>query len=328
MSDLITLSAARTLSIARTALLAVLLTGCSKPPPLEPVTNGGSAASASGVAVAGASGYGSGSFYPLAIGNTWAYEGWASVCLVREGVDISECLGYRFTETRRLIGTTHHEGTAYVVEEQVHHSVPEDYQGPITWWSRLRQDRFGLFSLDTLLQHPPVIDGAQVAKATGYRTGNPYRIDTAVWQRNGLNDALLERFSDRIAIMREAVRGIVRRGAGPAAPTGVELRFLVYPLRHGTSWSIRPDFPWPAWVDGVEVLDTPAGKFVAHRIGVNPFGTAPQDGEWIYLWYSRQGFLGYSLHASTPRTGPDGEPTGDVYVFEESMRVTSVHVAR
>jgi hypothetical protein len=235
---------------------------------------------------------------------------------------------YAFSETHRLIGTTHHEGAVYVVEEQVHHSVPESYLGPTTWWSRLRQDRFGLFVLDTLLREPPVIDGVRVAAATGHRAGHPYRIDSAAWRRNGLDDASLERFADRVEMLREAVRGIIRRGAGPTTPAGLELRFLVYPLHPGTSWSIRPDFPWPAWVDGVEDLDTPAGKFPAYRIGVNPFGTALQDGEWIYLWYSRQGYLGYSLHASALATGPDGEPTGDVYVLDDWMRVTSVQAAR
>jgi len=189
----------------------------------------------------------------------------------------------------------------------------------------LRQDRFGLFGVDTLLQEPPVIDGARVATATGYRADHPYRIDSAAWRHNGLDDVSLDHFVDRVEMLREAAHGIVRPGAGLATTIGLELRFLVYPLHRGTSWSIRPDFPWPAWVDMVENLDTPAGKFPAYRIRMNP-GATLHDGEWIYLWYSRQGFLGYLLHTSTPKAGPDGEPTGDFYVFEEGMRVTSVQV--
>jgi hypothetical protein len=77
----------------------------------------------------------------------------------------------------------------------------------------------------------------------------------------------------------------------------------------------------------VEDLNTPAGKFPAYRIGVNP-GATLQDGESIYLWYSRQGFLGYSLHTFALATDPDGEPTGDVYVLDEGMKVTSVQVVQ
>lgn len=329
MSPPIRFSPGRPLSIIAATLLAVYLTGCCKSPPLEPLTNGGVAASASKAAVAGASGYGAGSFYPLAIGNRWAYQGGGMArVLPGDGGPPVEDFNYAFTETRQLIGTTHHEGTEYVVEEQVHHSVPESYFGPTTWWSRIRQDRLGLFVLDTLLQAPPIIDGVGVAATHGSRVSHPYRIDPAVWLRNGLDDASLERFADRVEMLREAVRGIIRRSAGPAAPTGLELRFLVYPLHPGTSWSTRPDFPWPAWVDGVENLDTPAGKFPAYRIRLNPFGTALQDGEWIYLWYSRQGYLGYSIHTFALATGPNGEPTGAVYVLDDSMKVTSVQVAR
>ncbi len=322
-------SLGRPLSMIAATLLAVCLPGCSKSPPLEPLSNGGVEASTSSVTIEGAVGFGSGSFYPLTVGNSWSYEGGGTArVLVSDGNPSVEDFIYAFTETHRLIGTTHHEGTAYVVEEQVNHSVPESYYGPTTWWSRMRQDRFGLFVLDTLLQSPPSIDGARLAGAPGYQSSHPYRIDSAAWRHNGADDPSLERFADRVEMLREAVRGVIRRGVVPAAPTGLELRFLVYPLRPGLSWSTRPDFPWPVWVDGVEDLNTPAGKFPAYRIGVNPFGTSLQDGEWIYLWYSRQGYLGYSMHTFALATGPDGQPTGGTYVLDDSMRVTSVQIAR
>jgi len=310
------------------ALVAVCLTGCSKSPPLGPLATTGAAANASGAGVTEAAGFGSGAFYPLTIGNAWTYEGGGSARVLSGGSQPPEDFSYAFTETRRLIGTTHHEGTAYVVEEQVHHSVPESSYGPDTWWSRMRQDRSALFALDTLLQSPPTIDEARVAASPAHGASHPYRIDSAAWLRNGSKDPALARFADRVEMMREAVRGITRRDAGPAAPSGLELRFLVYPLHPGVSWSTRPDFPWPVWVDGIENLITPAGKFSAYRIGVNPFGTTVHEGEWIYLWYSRQGYLGYSIHTFSLATGPDGQPTGAVYVLDDSMRVTSVQVAR
>jgi hypothetical protein len=78
----------------------------------------------------------------------------------------------------------------------------------------------------------------------------------------------------------------------------------------------------------METLETPAGKFLAYRLGVNPFGTTVHPGEWIFVWYSREGYLGYSIHAESPVTGPNGDPTGQVYVSDDSMRVTSVEIAR
>lgn len=329
MSRLSLFSPKHPFSVIAVTLLALCFTGCSKSPPLDPLSKARVEASASSATAAGAAGYGSASFYPLYVGNSWSYEGGGTArVLPGDGSPPVEDFRYAFTETRRLIGTTHHGGTAYVVEEQVHHSVPESYFGPTTWWSRMRQDRSGLFALDTLLQSPPVIDGARAAASPTYQGSHPYRIGSTAWLHDGSNDPSLERFADRVEMLREAVRGIIRRGAGPAAAAGLELRFLVYPLHPGLSWSTRPDFPWPVWVDGVEDLNTPAGRFPAYRIGVNPFGTTQPDGEWIYLWYSRQGYLGYSIHTSAPATGPDGEPTGITYVFDDSMRVTSVQVAR
>jgi hypothetical protein len=237
---------------------------------------------------------------------------------------------YAFTESHRLIGTTHHEGTAYVVEEQVHHEIPERPSGPITYWDRLRQDRSGLFSLDTLLQSPPPLDGGQavVARVSPQQIGNPYAVDLAAWRGASVTNASLERFAERIGMMREAARGAMRGGRRPIAPTGVELRRLVYPLRIGASWSIRPDFPWPARVSKFEIVATPAGRIPAFRIDINPFGNSLQEGEWVRVWYSQRGYLGYSIHTFLNGTNSDGSPSGITYTDDEWMKVTSIEIDR
>ncbi len=304
------------------ALVATLLIGCSRSPTLSPLAPREDAHALS--VAAGAAGYGSGSFYPLTFGYEWDYEGGGSLRAVSgDGVPHSD-FSYRFTERHRLIGTTHHEGTQYFVEEQIHHSIPEDFYGPVTYWSRMRQDRAGLFFLDTLLLAPPALDGARLEYATAGENVHPFRIDEIRLQGLGSDAASIRRLADRVEMLREAVRGIVR----DVAPSGLELRELVYPLRPGLNWSIRPDFPWPVTVVGIGPLDTPAGRFTAYRLSVNPFGTTIHAGEWIYLWYSREGYLGYSIHTFLKGTGPDGEPTGVTYVADESMRVTTVQVAR
>ncbi len=310
-------------------VLAVSLSGCSKSSPLEPLAKGAAASAGNQTPAAAASGYGSSSFYPLGIGNTWTYEGGGSIRAISGGDGSpGQDFSYAFTEVHRLIGTTHHEGTAYVVEEEVHQEIPESPYGPVTFWDRLRQDPQGLFSLDTLLQEPPAMDpNGIIAAAASPRMGHAFGVDVAGMRREGVSQASIERFAARVEMFREAAHGIARRGdASP--PSGLELKRLVYPLHPGLNWSIRSDFPWPVRVGKMEALDTPAGKFSAFRIDVNPFGNLIQEGEWIRIWYSREGFLGYSIHTFLEGTNEDGEPTGITYVADETMKVTSMHIER
>lgn|SRR6266850_996514 len=308
------------------ALLAVLATGCAKHSPVGPISQGALGASQGRIRTAG---FGSGSFYPLSVGNKWTFSGGGSARVVTGGGSPPyEDFHFAFTESRELIGTTHHEGTAYAVEEQVHHEIPERASGPFVLWSRMRQDRGGLFALDTLLQAPPPMDGAVHVAVAGPVSNQTLRIEPGLWRHGGASDAWLDRFADRVELFRESARGIMGRRVVAGTPSGLELKFLVYPLHPGLAWSTRPDFPWPVSVDGMEALDTPAGKFPAYRISVNPGGTTVHEGEWIYIWYSRYGFLGYSIHTFDEVTDPDGQPTGVVYVYDESMMATSVAVDR
>jgi hypothetical protein len=118
----------------------------------------------------------------------------------------------------------------------------------------------------------------------------------------------------------------MRHGRRPIEPKGVERTLLDYPLRIGKSWSIRPDFPWPARVSRFEILSTPAGRIPAVRIDINPFGDLLGEGEWVRVWYSRKGFLGYSLHFVSEGTNLDGSPSGVIYTADEWMMVTSVQI--
>jgi hypothetical protein len=53
-----------------------------------------------------------------------------------------------------------------------------------------------------------------------------------------------------------------------------------------------------------------------------------QEGEWVRVWYSRSGYLGYSIHTFTEETDANGDLTGNTFVADDSMMVTSVQVAR
>lgn len=299
------------------ALLAMVsLASCSGREPTGPPQT----ALSNGVA-SEAGGFGSATFYPLQIGNAWNYEGGGSFRDITNGEPGDPVFTYAFTESHRLIGTVNHEGTSYVVEEQVHHEVPEDGDGPFTYWSRFRQDPAGLFVLDTLLIDPPSITtNADAARALSSR------IERAALATGHPADPALQRLARRL----DAVRGAIRAGGrvNASGPSGLELTELVYPLRVGQSWSIRPDFPWPARVDRVEGLDTPAGRITAYRIELDPFGTTVHEGEWVRVWWSRQGYLGYSLHFLDEETDANGQPTGNVFSADEGMTVTGITLVK
>ncbi len=308
--------------------LALLITvsGCSKPSPMSPPTEYSAAADAARDGVAAASGFGSGSFYPLAVGNAWSYSGGGILRLISGPGSYLDNYSYAFIESHRLIGTTHYEGTAYTVEEQVHREIPEGIYGPGTWWIPLRQDTQGLFSLDTFLQEPPVLDGDRVA-ADGTKSGAPHFYLAAFAARHS-KGASIERFAARVERLREAARGIMR-GAGTSSTASVsETQLLGYPLRPGQTWSARTDIPWPVTVNRVEQLETPAGRFQAYRLDINPGGNSVHEGEWVRVWYSRSGYLGYSIHTFVEQTDENGDPTGNTFVADDSMFVTSVHVVR
>ena len=303
------------------SILVVGILGCTAPDPVSPP---GARVDARGShdTTAEAAGFGSGSFYPLSIGNSWAYRGDGSLYRVRDGVPGEPELVYAFTEERRLIGTTQHEGTSYFVEEQTHGQIPEADDPSMKWWLRIRQDKTGLYNLDTLLSNPPTPEAATVLP---FHRGQDASITLAALRQSNRATPALERLAERLDRAREAARGFAQFASRTSS--GLELTQLVYPLKEGASWSIRPDFPWPARVDRMESLDTPAGRITSYRIETNPGGTSIHEGEWLRLWWSRVGFVGYSLHLQSEQTDPNGDPTGEIYVADESMIATSISIS-
>ncbi len=311
-------------------LLALLFSGCSKSPPSAPLAVGQAIPAGRDFVAGAGAGFGSGTFYPLIVGNLWTYQGGNVLRAVNgDGGAPWDDLQFAFQESRHLIGTTHHEGTAYVVEEQVDRYIPEGEYGPYTAWFRYRQDPMGLFGLDTLLLVPPPLDsGGSTAAAPAIARGHALAIDIGPWVAHGAKSASLERFVGRIETLRKLVRGSADRQGEATSPGGLEIQLLAYPLYPGQSWSNRPDFPWPSSVNRVESLDTPAGRFTAYRIDIVPGGTPLEPGEWVRAWYSRAGYLGYSIHTFSQETDANGDPTGVTYVYDDSMYVSSVQISR
>jgi hypothetical protein len=95
-------------------------------------------------------------------------------------------------------------------------------------------------------------------------------------------------------------------GSGPN-PYPYERRLLAYPVHTGAKWVIEdPKFSDPhlshlvtAEVEGMELLDTPAGRLRAWKIRVRDGGHLP--GEEQFVWYGPQGYLGWKVHLQYER---------------------------
>jgi hypothetical protein len=298
-------------------LLATFM-GCSKSSPVGPAAAVDPAvATAENSAMAG---FGSGTFYPLQTGNHWAYEGDAGVAIVdAEGATVCVGVAIHYTESHTILGTEHRDGRVYFVREQVRSELTGPNVDTWTDWSRMRQDRSGLFAANIEPQ-PPTLDGVTtVAGASASREVRP--LDLSMLRARGFSEEGIAKFAARVERLRAFARTLVGASAGRQAESD-ELVWLLYPLRPGAEWNMVPGLDWPARVDRIETLDTPAGQIHAYRIETNPTGEPLKPGEYVRLWYGRTGFIGYSVHTSGADTDSQGNPTGLTAIFDDSMLLT------
>ena len=292
----------------------ILAASCSRLP-VAPTSQPGtvpSSARSSGVAMTG---FGGGSFYPLGFGDRWQYQGTLSLVSygAYPGPQGDTLAQLEFTEEHRIVGAEDREGWRYQVREE-RIVEPGTAGGETVSWSRLRQDRSGLYAADIDVTEPPTASGVAgsvpPAEAAAMAPEASLRATLA---GGGIAGEPVTRLLKRLKIARAAARA----GSGPRVGSGAasesELTWLRYPPHPGSAWDIRPDFPWPARVDRIEILDTPAGRMPAYRIETDPFGSTVGDGEWVRLWYGRSGYMGYSIHLVEPWT------TTSVVVTDEQM---------
>jgi hypothetical protein len=282
--------------------------GCSNDAPLDPLKGEGSISARGGDAAMG--GFGSATFYPLAIGNTWDYEGSGRLTVLNpDGTPGEGGFESQVVESDRIIGKETIDGQTYFVREEVLDELPVPDGGRWITWSRMRQDREGLFAADVNSDQPPTLDpdaGRYAAPAA--RLGRP-EIDLSSLEARGLSKEASARFAARIERLRDAARGRERGLLRTRDDQTAELTWLLYPLHIGVEWNMRPDMVWPARVDGVEMLDSKLGPLTAYRIETNPLGAPLGDWEYVRLFYGRVGFVGYSIHTMLQATDADGNPT-------------------
>jgi hypothetical protein len=100
---------------------------------------------------------------------------------------------------------------------------------------------------------------------------------------------------------REDETGLYEFGPSPpGAPGKFEKKLLAYPLHVGATWTmygaLHDD---TARVEGLDVLDLPAGRFPAWRIWIHGISQPART-----VWYSRAGYLATKWHLESGRSAP------------------------
>ncbi|HEU4366004.1 MAG TPA: hypothetical protein VFT13_11135 [Candidatus Krumholzibacteria bacterium] len=273
--------------------------------------------------VAGVPGARGGGLVPLGSGYRWTYQGGVVFQEPGEPFQIPR------VETHTIIGTESRSGRDYWLLEQVIEEHVFGGDREIVNWSRLRQDRTGLFVADVSVIEPPA--GLSVAAEPCADA-----LAEAAWERmaGSLRDserAAYRRAWEELAARRDALRSLVRLAASTVAATGLgrdpggvaagELTRLSYPLHPGAEWVIREEPLFRCRVEAVDVLALPIGRVPAYRTRIEGvFFDADDD---VFFWYGHVGFVGQSVHTETVATDPDGNPIGTL-IADDTLFLTSV----
>jgi hypothetical protein len=144
-------------------------------------------------------------------------------------------------------------------------------------------------------------------------------MDGRLYMREEIRDS--EQPGERVRWRREDRTGLYE--FGPLAhdlPFG-EQRLLAYPLHVGSTWMMfvasRPTIT--ATVEGTEVLETPAGRFVAWRIRIS----GEIRGDQV-VCYGRAGYLGQREHDQ----GGRADSSGLQVFFDQTESLTSTSIQR
>jgi hypothetical protein len=327
-----------TIVSASLALLGVLLlAGCGKSSRLTSVSPNviSDRAAATGTASArptlsldGADSRGHG-FYPLQIGNRWAYRSVIKFILTdASGPHPPDVVNSRIE--RELTGTTKLFGRTYVIEEARYFT--EGSPSPNTSATFFRQDPAGLYEADVPPPNPGAVAGRTSEELSALDAhGRDYIARTVA---NPEHRAAFETAWAQLSSRLDLALHI--RASAPATATdsrrgGVldhEITRLRYPLFPGQQWTIRPSPFFGSLVEAHETVALPAGRFPGYRIRISSEFFGPNDA--VKFWYGRAGLLRDRVHVESVATDENGNPIGTAIVEQEDelVRLDIVHPGR
>lgn len=250
-------------------------------------------------------------FFPLAIGNTWEYEG-SAVLVIRDLPPIT----MRSREVHTLTGHETLFDREYVIQER---SILMSEMPPVVVnWYRYRQDKAGLYEAGVSITQPPgggIAGAPEGPLATGAVSPWPSLFSIAAAgvpvEQSEAFEAARDEMLRKLSIVRRLLVGGSGRELLGGPPGGVlpdELTRLRYPLRIGQEWTIRDAPLFMSVVEAHEVLDLPAGRLGGWRIRINSELYGPNDS--VLIWYGRKGLLETYVHLETEMVGPSGDPLG------------------
>ena len=262
-----------------------------------------------------------GTFYPLVPGNRWSYR----QEFYAELRPLGDTAAFRGTSTvnveRTLECAITFGGATWQVETSV--SRIDDQPTPHLEWTRLRQDRQGLYELEIIptITFPcgtpagavvapaaPWLARAVAASAVSRQRGEarPSRYSEA-----GLIEGFAREFARRIWTSSLAVP------AGYPAQVSIGptvLTRLRYPLHVGAEWAIRPESDrdgnpsFLARVERQEPLSLAGRSRTAYRIRITSSLFGPNDS--VVVWYGRDGFLQLEVRTEFSITDENGVLVG------------------
>jgi len=295
-------------------LAALAFTGCTGSlDPLAPVTR--NAISVRSPATGAAEPSSAGLFYPLDIGNHWAFERVITTQTVPTAGEPGAPYVGESTVDVDLVGTGQRFGRDYVVQRETHHVNGFDFSIDFLY----RQDRGGLYNADPepataarALRDPSdngIVDRLATASASSDAARLAYR------------QALRQALDVRERIARVARSGFRASASGQPGPLTGEIALLRYPLHPQATWHVREDPLIVYAVEGNESLDLPAGAFKAWRISIDWPGTfGPND--HARVWYGRDGLVKLEVHVEADAVDANGNVYGKV-VTDETQDLTA-----
>ena len=253
--------------------------------------------------------------YPIHLGNHWS---WTRELETHYQINQDPPIvsGFTVDVDQDQVCDEFQDGRVYTIERITENSDLGTYYT----WVRVRQDRTGLYEADDTSQ-PACATAPERSSNASRAVADPVeeRWNTIAARIPAAQQVAARKIFDRHELITARIRELI----GMARPTTLaepELLRLKYPLRTGSSWTVRGNPLFVETVEGVDALDTVAGTQVGYRIRMDSELFGPDDRVWF--WYGRSGFLQLRAHLEGEGTDPEGHVFN--YVTEDSYTLTEL----